>query len=73
MCPYIEDGWVYSWYEEETDDEVASLSVPNGSMYDIVDEDTYYMHYYNEDESGWNYYDDLDAASFKNEEAYYDV
>jgi len=65
MCPYVEQGWVYSWYMEE--DEVSSLSVPNGSMYDIVDEETYYMYYYTEDkEEEWEYYDD------ENEETYYD-
>lgn len=67
MCPYVEDGWVYSWYMEE--DEVPSLQVPNGSMYDIVDEETYYMYYYTEyteDKEEWNYYDD------ENEETYYD-
>jgi hypothetical protein len=66
MCPYIEEGWVYSWYMEE--DEVSSLSVPNGGMYDIVDEETYYMYYYTEEdyEEEMNYYDD------ENEETYYD-
>lgn len=65
MCPYVEEGWVYSWYME--DDEVSSLSMPNGSMYEIVDEETYYMYYYNtEDKEEWNYYDD------ENEETYYD-
>ena len=57
MCPYVEQGWEYSWYSEEEGSEFGYMQVASGDMWMITDEETYYMYYYEEDDHDW-YYDD---------------
>ena len=49
MCPYKNQGWSYSWYEEKASfsledmglEEMAFLTIPGGTLYEIVDEETF--------------------------------
>jgi len=61
MCPYVDEGWTYSGLWEDESSLYGYLEQPNGSWYEIIDEDEYYMYYYTEDDEDWYYEDDEES------------
>lgn len=61
MCPYVDEGWTYTSWWEDDESEYGYLEQPNGSWYEIIDEDEYYMYYYTEDDEDWYYEDDEES------------
>merc|ERR1712147_60087 len=66
MCPYVDQGWTYSWWEEG-ESEYGSMQTPSGEMYTIIDEETYMAYYYYEDDQDWYYDDDYGYETYVDE------